>query len=82
MSQPIAAAGLLPVTLPAGPFLSADVAFVEGEIRLTVYLSTDPGPLREFRPFIIVPLDEMHALELGGTCMIALRDARQAREAA
>lgn len=70
------------VTMPATPALSADVAFSDGELKLTIYLSTDPGPMREFRPFIIVPLDDMRALELLGTASIALRDWRAAQVAA
>lgn len=33
-------------------------------VRVTVLLSTDLGPHREFRPFLDVDLDERHALML------------------
>ena len=64
--------------LAATPGLKAEVEFVDGEMRLTVWLSTDRGPLREFRPFITFALDEAHATELLGSTAIALRDARKA----
>lgn len=70
-----------PADIAAAPSLAglnADVSFHDGELRLTIWLSTDAGPAKRFRPFLTVPLDEIGATELLGTTAIALRDARQA----
>ncbi|WP_425230238.1 hypothetical protein [Sphingomonas sp.] len=42
-------------------------------VRLTVMLTTDPGPAREFRPFLEVELDEPHAVMLFGELGLALQ---------
>jgi hypothetical protein len=39
-------------------------------------LSPDPGPMREFRPFLDVDLDEAHATELLGKLTLALETMR------
>ena len=41
-------------------------------IRIKVLLSTDPGPLRTFRPFLDLDIDEAHATELLGKLSLAL----------
>lgn len=53
----------------------------DGNICVRVMLSTDPGAMRVFRPFLDVDLDEAHATELLGKLSIALRD-RRSREGA
>ena len=45
-------------------------------IRITVLLSTDPGPLRTFRPFLELDVDEAHATELLGKLSLALAQRR------
>lgn len=42
-------------------------------VRLTVMLTTDSGPYREFRPFLDVELDEPHAIMLFGELGLALQ---------
>jgi hypothetical protein len=52
------------------------------QVVVTVMMSTDAGPMREFRPFLDVVLDETHALVLFGELGLALQalsDARAAR---
>ena len=44
----------------------------DGRIRVTVLLSTNPGPLRTFRPFLELDVDEAHATELLGKLSLAL----------
>ena len=53
----------------------------ENEIELTVFVSTDQTPMKEFRPVLTCRLDEMHALELFGTLSIAMARLRERREA-
>lgn len=62
---------------------SAAVDIVDDEhiIRVSLMLSLDPGPMREFRPFLDVDLDETHALELFGALGFALDRLRAARSA-
>lgn len=45
-------------------------------IRLSLLLSTDLGPMRSFRHFLDVDLDEAHATELLGKLTLAFRDLR------
>ncbi|MBI0530066.1 hypothetical protein [Sphingomonas sp. TX0522] len=49
------------------------------EVRLSVLLSTDPGPVREFRPFLDVTLDEAHAIMLFGELGLALQAISDAK---
>ena len=53
-----------------------DVDPEQGTVRVSVMLSLDPGPLREFRPFLDVDLDEAHATELFGKLGLALNRLR------
>lgn len=50
-------------------------------VRVNLMLSLDPGPVREFRPFLEFDLDEAHATELLGMLTIALRSIREAKDA-
>jgi hypothetical protein len=54
-----------------------DVVDEENVVRLSLHLSTDIGPMRAFRRFLDVDLDEAHATELLGKLAIALRDLRE-----
>ncbi|MDF1506313.1 hypothetical protein [Roseisolibacter sp. H3M3-2] len=66
-----------------GPFTPWSVDADIGEantIELTAMLSLDPGPMREFRPFLILNLDEAHATELLGKLSLALMRLRDNRE--
>lgn len=49
-------------------------------IRVSLLLSTDPGPVREFRQFLDFDLDEAHATQLLGGLAMSLEDARKLRE--
>lgn len=63
------------------PFTTATTR--EGDIvRLTVMLSTDAGPCREFRPFLDVELDEPHAIMLFGELGLALQSFTDERAGA
>ena len=60
--------------------LVADVDDINGGedlVRVQLLLSTDPGPMREFRHFLSVDLDEAHAAELFGKLGLALRRLRE-----
>lgn len=46
-------------------------------VVVSAMLSLDAGPMREFRPFLDIALDEAHATELLGKLTIALRDLRE-----
>lgn len=70
------------------PLFSAEAEFVttiasgggvERAVCLTVLASSDPGPVREFRPVIDFDLDEAHATELLGKLTIALDRLRRDR---
>lgn len=61
---------------------AVDIIDAEQIIRVSLMLSLDAGPLREFRPFLDVDLDEAHALELFGALGFALDRLRTARSAA
>lgn len=50
-------------------------------VRLSIMLSTDEGPAREFRRFVSFDLDEAHATELVGELAVALAKLRDARKA-
>lgn len=55
---------------------------LEGDtVVVTVMLSTDAGPAREFRSFLDVPLDEPHAIMLFGELGLALQAIADRREA-
>ena len=55
---------------------------LEGDtVVVTVMLSTDAGPAREFRSFLDVPLDEAHAIMLFGELGLALQALTDARAA-
>jgi hypothetical protein len=45
-------------------------------VRLEAMLSLDLGPMREFRPFLTIDLDEAHATELLGKLALALDQRR------
>ncbi len=47
-----------------------------GTVIVSLMLSLDPGPMREFRPFLDVELDEAHATELFGKLGQALQAIR------
>lgn len=49
-------------------------------IRVSLLLSVDPGPMKEFRPFLDFDLDESHATQLLGGLVMALREARKLQE--
>ena len=51
-------------------------------VRMTVMLSTDPGPMREFRAFLDVELDELNAIMLFGELGLALQSFQDQRESA
>jgi hypothetical protein len=60
---------------------STEVELTEaGTVRINVMLSTDSGPMRMFRPFLDVDLDEAHASELLGKLAMALKMLRGSRE--
>ncbi len=64
---------------PTGVYAAhADVAG-PGRLTLTVFVSTDPGPAREYCPYLEVALDEAHGSELLGTLALAMRDLREQR---
>ena len=50
-------------------------------VRLDAMLSLDPGPMREFRPFLTIDLDEAHASQLLAQLGAALHGLRREREA-
>jgi hypothetical protein len=59
---------------------STEVNVVDGDrLVVAVMLSLDPGPLREFRPFLDVELDEAQATELLGKLSLALMTVRNLR---
>jgi folylpolyglutamate synthase/dihydropteroate synthase len=49
----------------------------ENEIELTIYRTTDPGPLLEWKEHQTIMLDEAHATELLGTLALALQQRRR-----
>lgn len=55
---------------------STEVSVEGDEIVVQLLLSTDPGPAREFRAFLDVPLDEAHATELLAKLSQALHSLR------
>jgi hypothetical protein len=61
---------------PSGSW-HATAELVAGEIELTLWETTDPGPLREWKPARAFPIDEAHATELLGTLALALEKKRQ-----
>lgn len=48
----------------------------EKQVRVGLYLTTDPGPARTFRHFLDFDLDEAHATEMLGKLTLALRNLR------
>lgn len=59
---------------------STEVNVIDGDrVTIAVMLSLDPSPLREFRPFLDVELDEAHATELFGKLSLALMAMRNMR---
>lgn len=48
-------------------------------ITLEVLLTTDSGPVREFRPFLYVTLDEAHAIILFGELGLVLQQIAETR---
>lgn len=58
-------------------------AEVDGEtVALSILLTTDAGPMREFKPYLDVALDEPHALILFGELGLALQAIANARHVA
>jgi len=55
---------------------STEVEVADDLIVVKFMVSMDPGPMREFRPFLDVPLDEGHASELLSKLSMALRSLR------
>jgi hypothetical protein len=51
---------------------STEVDRAGDRVVVRVMLSLDAGPIREFRPFLDVELDEAHATELLGKLSLAL----------
>lgn len=51
-----------------------------GTMAVSVFISFDPGPMRAFRPYLTVELDEAHATELLGTTALAVERMRRLRE--
>jgi hypothetical protein len=68
-----------PVTPPASAWSTNVVATATG-VRVTIMLTTDTTPMKEFRPFLDVDLDEAHATELLGNLMRGLADFRAGRQ--
>jgi hypothetical protein len=60
---------------PSGEW-HATAELEEGEIKLTLWETTDPGPMKEWKPARSFPLDEAHATELLGTLALALEKRR------
>jgi hypothetical protein len=58
---------------------STEVAVEGDEVVVKLMLSMDPGPMREFRPFLDVPLDEANATELLCKLSTALAKLRETR---
>lgn len=50
----------------------------EAAIELTIYKTTDPGPMKEWTPAHTILIDDGHALELLGTLSLALERKRAA----
>jgi hypothetical protein len=48
------------------------------EIELTIYKTTDPGPMKEWKPAHTILIDDAHATELLGTLALALERKRAA----
>jgi hypothetical protein len=58
---------------------STEVRVDGDEIVVVAMLSPDRGPVREFRPFLDIRLDEAHATELLGHLVLSLEQLRQSR---
>jgi hypothetical protein len=56
---------------------SAEAELDGAVVRLSVQLTTDPGPARAFREFLSVELDEAHATVLFGQLGLALQALRE-----